>query len=71
MLADVDRGDVVTAVVEVRRDGRADARFGTNNHNLASLAAHSRNPSRRSVLPEYHRMVDSKDDSKQFWSARQ
>jgi hypothetical protein len=55
----------------VRRRGRADTRSSTDNHDLASTVAHSPNPSRSTTLSEYHRMADSKDDSKQFWSARQ
>jgi hypothetical protein len=50
VLADVDREDVITAVVEVCCDGRADARSSTDNHDLASLVVHSTNPSRRTML---------------------
>jgi hypothetical protein len=57
--------------MEVRRDGSTDAGARTDHHDLASPAAHSTNPSRRVTLSAYHRMADSKVDSKQFWSARQ
>ena len=71
MIAHVHRQHVVAAVVEVRRDRRSDARPGTDHHNLVSPSVHSPNPFRRNALPGYHRMADSKDDSKQFWFARQ
>jgi hypothetical protein len=55
----------------VRRDRRSYARPRTDHHDLASLTAHSTNPFRRAASSAYHRMADSKVDSKQFWSARQ
>jgi hypothetical protein len=71
VLAHVHRQHVVATVVEVRRYRRSDARSRADHHDLASLAVHSPNPFRHAALSRYHRMADSKHDSKQFWSARQ
>jgi hypothetical protein len=71
VLPHVHRQHVLAAIVEVRRDRRSDARSRADHHNLLWLTAHSTNPFRRAALSADHRMADSKDDSKQFWSARQ
>jgi len=71
VLAHVHRQHVVATVVEVRRYRRSDARSRADHHDPALPVAHPTNPFRRTALSAYHRMADSKVDSKQFWSARQ
>jgi len=71
VLAHVHRQHVVATVVEVRDPAAPMPDPAPYHHDLASLAVHSPNPFRHAALSRYHRMADSKHDSKQFWSARQ